>query len=207
MLRVRQKHHGCLLDPTGRWRRYKLRKPACKSFQASNVANDTLFSANIRRNWENVRLYSIRNGFIFSDISIGSHLLWVRHYLLHDPVLYFDKQKEMKFLYYNHILVYSCERGVSPIFILLAKWLNMNHDMTKPIKWHVRPAKTQISLGIRPVWSESSLSAWRKLGSLATHWAHSKDSDQAGRMPRLIWVFDGRTVILLVMLCRGSHGL
>ena len=69
---------------------------------------------------------------------------------------------------------------------------------TKPAKWHVRPAKTQISLGIRPVWSESLLSAWRKLGSLATHWAHSEDSDQTGRMPRLIWVFDGRTVILLV---------
>ena len=30
-------------------------------------------------------------------------------------------------------------------------------------------AKTQISLGIRPDWSESPLSAWRKLGSLATH--------------------------------------
>ena len=40
---------------------------------------------------------------------------------------------------------------------------------TKPTKWHVRPAKTQISLGIRPIWSESSLSAWRKQGSLATH--------------------------------------
>ena len=40
---------------------------------------------------------------------------------------------------------------------------------TKPTKWYVRPAKTQISLGIRPVWSESSLSTWRKLGSLATH--------------------------------------
>ena len=38
------------------------------------------------------------------------------------------------------------------------------------------------------VWSESSLSAWRKLGSLATHWAHSEDSGQTGRMPRLIWV-------------------
>ena len=43
--------------------------------------------------------------------------------------------------------------------------------MTKPTKWHVRPAKTRI----RPVWSESSLSAWRKLGSLATNWAHSED--------------------------------
>ena len=49
--------------------------------------------------------------------------------------------------------------------------------MTKPTKWHVRPAKTQISLGIRLVWSESLLSAWRKLGSLATHWVHSEDSD------------------------------
>ena len=57
---------------------------------------------------------------------------------------------------------------------------------------------------IRPVWSESSLSAWRKLGSLATHWAHSEDSDQTGRMPRPIWVFAGRTLIVLVLSCRGS---
>ena len=40
---------------------------------------------------------------------------------------------------------------------------HLSHLMTKPTKWHVPPAKTQISLGIRPVWSESSLSAWRKL--------------------------------------------
>ena len=31
--------------------------------------------------------------------------------------------------------------------------------MTKPTKLHVRPAKTQISLGIRPVCSESLLCA------------------------------------------------
>ena len=29
--------------------------------------------------------------------------------------------------------------------------MNMSPDMTKPTKWHVRPAKNQISLGIRPV--------------------------------------------------------
>ena len=69
----------------------------------------------------------------------------------------------------------------------------------------VCPAKTQISLGIRPVWSEPSLSAWRRTGSLATHWAHSEDSDQTGKMPRLIWVFAGRTLILLVLSCRGSY--
>ena len=71
------------------------------------------------------------------------------------------------------------------------------HDKTNKMSMH--PAKIQISLGIHPDWSESSLSAWRKLGSLATHWAHSEDSDQTGRMPKLIWVFAGCTVILLVL--------
>ena len=36
--------------------------------------------------------------------------------------------------------------------------------------------------------------------------AHSEDSDQAGRMPRLIRVFAGRTVTLLALSCRGSYG-
>ena len=71
---------------------------------------------------------------------------------------------------------------------------NMSRLVTKPTNWHVRPAKTQISLGIHPVWSESSLSPWRKLGSLATHWAHSEDSDQTGR-----------TVTLLVLSWGGSY--
>ena len=34
-----------------------------------------------------------------------------------------------------------------------------SHLMAKPTKWPVRPAKTQISLGICPVWSESLLCA------------------------------------------------
>ena len=76
-----------------------------------------------------------------------------------------------------------------------ASWQNQQNGMCSP-------AKTQISLGIRPVWSESSLFAWRKLGSLATHWVHSEDSDHTGWMPMLIWVFAGRTVILLVFVRR-----
>ena len=89
---------------------------------------------------------------------------------------------------------------------------HLSRLMTKPTKWHVRPAKSQISLGIRPVWSESSLSAWRKLGSLATYWAHNEDSGQTWRNPRLMWVFAGRTVILMVLswggsfLCTKRHG-
>ena len=54
--------------------------------------------------------------------------------------------------------------------------------------------KTQISLGIRPVWSESLLCAqWVAKGSVLLQ-VDSEDSDQTGRMRRLIWVFAWRTV-------------
>ena len=56
----------------------------------------------------------------------------------------------------------------------LTPFSNLSRMTCKTNKMSVRPAKTQISLGIRSVWSESSLSAWN-LGSLATHWAHSED--------------------------------
>ena len=90
----------------------------------------------------------------------------------------------------------------SNCLIVWTATIEPRHDKTNKVS--VRPAKTQISLGIRPVWSESSLSAWRKLGSLATHWVQSEDCDQTGRIPRLIWVFAGRTLILLVLSCRSS---
>ena len=65
----------------------------------------------------------------------------------------------------------------------------------------VRPAKTD---QIRPVWSESSLCAeWVAKDPSFLH-ADSEDSDQTGRMPRLIWVFARRAVTLLVLSCRGS---
>ena len=58
------------------------------------------------------------------------------------------------------------------------------HDKTN--KMTVRPAKTQISLGIRPVCSESSLCAkWVAEDPMFLH-ADSENSDQTGRMPRLI---------------------
>ena len=58
------------------------------------------------------------------------------------------------------------------------------HDKTN--KMTVHPAKTRISLGIHPVRSESLLSAqWVAKDPSFLH-ADSKDSDQTGRMPRLI---------------------
>ena len=77
------------------------------------------------------------------------------------------------------------------------------HDKTN--KMTVRPAKTQISLGIRPVWSESSLCAqWVAKDPRFLH-ADSEDSDQTGWTPRLIWIFAWRTLTLLVLSCRGSY--
>ena len=58
------------------------------------------------------------------------------------------------------------------------------HDKTKKVS--VRPAKTQISLVIRPVWSESSLCAQWVAKDLSFLHADSEDSDQTGRMPRLM---------------------
>ena len=68
--------------------------------------------------------------------------------------------------------------------------------MTKPTKWLC--AQRRLGSAWASAQSESSLSAWRKLGSLATHWSHSKNSDQTGQMPRLISFFAGHTIILLV---------
>ena len=70
------------------------------------------------------------------------------------------------------------------------KKTELRHDKTN--KMACAPSKD------RSAWAfaqsdQSSLSEWRKLGSLASHWAHSKDSDQTGRMPRLIGVFVGCT--------------
>ena len=60
--------------------------------------------------------------------------------------------------------------------------------------WQItQKLKTRVLIG----WVH--LFTWRKLRSLTTHWAHSEDS-----MPRLIWVFAGRTVIVLVFSWSGS---
>ena len=60
-----------------------------------------------------------------------------------------------------------------------------HHDKTS--KMSVNPVKTQISLGIRPVLSESSLCAQWVKGPRFLH-ADSEDSDQTGRM---LWVLLG----------------
>ena len=74
--------------------------------------------------------------------------------------------------------------------------VKMSRDMTKPPKW---VSKTQV-MGIS-VWSEYSLCS-----QLAKDPSLHADSETCRLgMPRLIWVFAGRTLILLVLSCRGSN--
>ena len=61
---------------------------------------------------------------------------------------------------------------VKCVLMITALLQHMSHDATKPTQWVCARC---------PGWSESSLSAWRKLGSLATRWAQQRRlwSDQA----------------------------
>ena len=53
------------------------------------------------------------------------------------------------------------------VSVTLYSWQNQQNGMCAQRRLR--------SAWARPVWSESSLSTWRKFGSLATHWAHSED--------------------------------
>ena len=78
-------------------------------------------------------------------------------------------------------------------FLLTYSLSSYEPPRDKTNKISVRPAKTQISLGIHPVWPESSLCALRIAKDPRFLHAKSEDSDQTGWMPKLIWVIAGRT--------------
>ena len=65
---------------------------------------------------------------------------------------------------------------------------------TKPTKWLCAQQ------WLRSAWASAQ---WVAKDPRFIH-ADREDSDQTGRMPRLIWVFTGRTVILLVLSWGGS---
>ena len=102
-------------------------------------------------------------------------------------------------------IIFSGSLGsMSSLWVVLN--ICMSHDMTKPTKW-VCTQRWLRSAWVSNQSDQSSLSVWRNLGSIAAHWAQSEDSDQTGRMPRLIRVFAGRTLVLLVLSCRGSYAI
>ena len=82
-------------------------------------------------------------------------------------------------------------------------WYYPSRNVMKRTVKHVLPAKIQISLRIRAVWSESSLGAfWIAKDAKCQH-VVSEDSDQTPRMRRLIWVFVGRTCHDVLFLRSG----
>ena len=69
------------------------------------------------------------------------------------------------------------------------------HDKTD--KMTVHPSKTQISLGIHRIWSESShCPQWVAKDPSFLH-TNSEDSDQTGRMPRLTESLRGTCAIFV----------
>ena len=75
----------------------------------------------------------------------------------------------------------------------LNKPKQMCHNVRKRTFEPERPAKIQISLRIRTVWSEFSKGASGTAKDAKFLHADIEDSDQTARMRRLIWVFVGRT--------------
>ena len=93
-------------------------------------------------------------------------------------------------------------RLIFSLLICISQTLKMSRLMTKPTNWHVHPAKTQISPGIHPVWSVFAVCI-KKAWVLPVQ--RTAKTDQTGRMPRLIRVFTGHIVILLVLLWGSSN--
>ena len=99
--------------------------------------------------------------------------------------MYFVHKREFKagvvFILVTFTVVYACQI----LYVRYMKHKTQVHLTTrikyeppndkKTTKWHVRPAKTQISLGIHPVQSESSLCAqWVAMDPMFLH-ADRKD--------------------------------
>ena len=102
-------------------------------------------------------------------------------------------------------LLFYCTFKFHSPFLSCRKWNNkkMSRLVTKPTKWLCAQRR------LRSTWAsvqsdQSSLCAqWVAKDPCFFH-ANSEDSDQTGRMPRLICVFAGRTLTLLVLSRGGS---
>ena len=86
-------------------------------------------------------------------------------------------------------------------FLIFTVHLTKKHrscDMTKPTKWVCAQRRLRSDWASTQSDQSSLCTQWVAKGPRFLH-ADSKDSDQTGRMPRLIWVFGGQTCHLLVL--------
>ena len=80
----------------------------------------------------------------------------------------------------------------------------MSQCMRFPTMWYVWPAKPQISLRIRAVWSERLLVAWVFYDCKATVWTSFGVSKLNRRLRRLVWACTCQNVKLLEISCCSS---
>ena len=112
----------------------------------------SVFAVRMKKCWVLIFLLSVQRRLDCMDAQADLSFCWA-----HLSFCWFCRgAAHMKCSYYclagKHLLCSSSVHSLNSVF---------NHLMTKSTKWPVHPAKTQISLGIHPVWSESLLSAWR----------------------------------------------
>ena len=81
---------------------------------------------------------------------------------------------------------------------------NLSQCMRFPAMWYLRPAKPQISLLRRAVWSEPLLVTWVFYDCQATNWTPFGVSKLKRWLQRLVWVYTCQKVKLLELSCRGS---
>ena len=117
-----------------------------------------------------------RPGAIFNVIFSQSHLL--------KSVFFFGDMHDWN-VPVNISILLSVANSWSFNGNALKTVFEQRHDQINKVT--VRPAQTQISLGIRPVWSESSLCAqWVAKDPSFLH-VDSEDPDQTGRMLGFRW--------------------
>ena len=98
-----------------------------------------------------------------------------------------------------------CAKKTHTPFFLKGPLWHLSCDMTKPKPTMWLCAQRRLRSAWASAQSDQSLlcAQWVAKDRSFLH-ANSEDSDQTGRMPRLIWVFAGRTLPLLVLSWRGS---
>ena len=97
--------------------------------------------------------------------------------------------------------IFACHERLNWMFCFLRR-KNWAAALKKPTIWLVCPAKTQINVGIQPVWSESMLPGWRNNGILATYSAHSEKSNQTAQSD--LSICSGCTSYYVVLSESGS---
>ena len=120
-------------------------------------------------------------------------------------LFYIEKEQKYNFVNFYHVwddqplwmnnYIFPYAPTYEPTNIWAASWQNQQSECA-PSEDSDQPGHP---LSLIRVFAVRMKKAWT-----LTHWVHSEDSGQTGRIPRLIWVFAGRTATLLVLSRGGS---